>query len=226
MREYADTKPDSDEAAEVLATVKYLSALNKIFERTLLGTKTRIFMADGTAIQRLDEGFSYFKEWSENLRSLGVFGSGVDSSHFISWQVCINSAIIIQMISKLMWLIKKPLCTQRIRYGRHSINFGHCLFLQTWDLLRIMIYGFKGLCERFISTHPGHHINPKRVNGSGVETLFGQLKHTTSGNLTGHTYETAKATLLTKRQVQSGKKKDDYRDTPLNIRQASMQRKT
>ena len=62
-----------------------------------------------------------------------------------------------------------------------------------------MVYGFKGLVEHFLSTHPGHHINPKRINGSGVETLFGQFKHTTSGNLTGHTYQTAKATLMTKR---------------------------
>ena len=88
-----------------------------------------------------------------------------------------------------------------------------------------MHYGFKGLVSDFLLTHPGHHVNPKRVNGSGVETLFGQLKHTTSGNLTGHTYETAKATMMTKRQVQGGKKRDDYRDTPLNIRQAKLLRK-
>ena len=89
----------------------------------------------------------------------------------------------------------------------------------------MMVYGFKGLVADFLSTHPGHHVNPKRVNGSGVETLFGQLKHTTSGNLTGHTYETAKATLLTKRQIQNGKSKDDYRDTPLNMRQQKLLRK-
>jgi hypothetical protein len=40
-----------------------------------------------------------------------------------------------------------------------------------------MHYGFKGLVDDFLSTHPGHHVNPKRVNGSAVETLFGQLKH-------------------------------------------------
>lgn len=89
-----------------------------------------------------------------------------------------------------------------------------------------MVYGFKGLVKDFLSTHPGHHINPKRVNGSGVETLFGQLKHTTGGNLTGQTYETAKATLLTKRMVHGSEtSKDDYRSTPLNIRQAELRRK-
>lgn len=33
------------------------------------------------------------------------------------------------------------------------------------------------------------------LNGSGIETLFGQLKHTTGGNLMGYSFETAKATL-------------------------------
>lgn len=77
----------------------------------------------------------------------------------------------------------------------------------------------------FLSTHPGHHINPRRVNGSGVETLFGQLKHTTSGNLTSNNYETAKATMLSKGMVQGRKPKDDYRNAPLCIRQLELRRK-
>lgn len=97
--------------------------------------------------------------------------------------------------------------------------------MQTWDLLRIMVYGFRGLVEDFLLSHPGHHINPRRVNGSGMETLFGQLKHSTGGNLTGHNYETAKVTLLTRRSVHGRHSKDDYRDTPLNVRQAPLRRK-
>jgi len=89
----------------------------------------------------------------------------------------------------------------------------------------VMVYGFRGLVKDFLSRHPGHHINPRRVNGSGVETLFGQLKHRTSGNLTGHNYESAKAVLLTRRQTLGVKSKDDYRDTPLNIRQSQLRRK-
>ncbi len=87
-----------------------------------------------------------------------------------------------------------------------------------------MVYGFRGLAKDFLSSHPGHHVNPKRVNGSAVETLFSQLKHKTSGNLTGHSYENAKAVILTSRQI-VGKPKDDYRDTPLNIRQSELRRK-
>ena len=100
-----------------------------------------------------------------------------------------------------------------------------CFLLQTWDLLRILVYGFRGLISDFLSSHPGYHVNPRRLNGSGVKTLFGQLKHTTGGNLTGHSYETAKATLLTQRSVHGRKTKDDYRDTPLNMRQAELRRK-
>ena len=40
----------------------------------------------------------------------------------------------------------------------------------------------------FLTRNPGHHINP---NGSAVETLFGQLKYITGGQLTATTYETA-----------------------------------
>jgi len=93
-----------------------------------------------------------------------------------------------------------------------------CFKNVTRDLLRVVVYGFRGLVLDFLSTHPGYHINPRRVNGSGVEALFGQLKHTTGGNLTGSSYETAKATLLTNQSVQRRKLKDDYHDTPLNIR--------
>ena len=58
-----------------------------MFETTLLGRKTRVFTADGTAIQRLEQGFSYFKDWSDGLIAQGEFDHGVDSPHFISWQV-------------------------------------------------------------------------------------------------------------------------------------------
>lgn len=85
-----------------------------------------------------------------------------------------------------------------------------------------MWYGFKGLVEEFTSSNPGYHINPKRVNGSAVETLFGQLKHTTASNLTAANYETAKATLLTR--VQS-KGKEAYRSDALYLRQSNLTRK-
>lgn len=86
-------------------------------------------------------------------------------------------------------------------------------------------YGFKGLVKDFLLRHPGYHINPRRVNGSAVETIFGQLKFITSGQLTSATYETAKASLLTKHTVHGTKTRDDYRDTKLFIRQTDLRRK-
>lgn len=70
-----------------MATSKYLVALNDIFERTLLGSKTRFFHAEGTGIQRLDGGFQYFWDWAEQLVSAGEFMDGVHNTKFIAWQV-------------------------------------------------------------------------------------------------------------------------------------------
>lgn len=86
-----------------------------------------------------------------------------------------------------------------------------------------MVYGFKGLIADFITDHPGYYINPRRLNGSGVETLFGQLKHTTGGHSSAANYATAKATLLTKSQT---KGKDGYRSTELCLQQSELTRKS
>ena len=86
--EYASSIPTSADRSGVLACAKYLSSLNDIFERTLLGKKTRFFQVDGTGMQRLEDGFSYFKEWAYELKKSGEFNSGVESKVFISWQVC------------------------------------------------------------------------------------------------------------------------------------------
>ena len=42
---------------------------------------------------------------------------------------------------------------------------------QMWDLLWIMVYGFKGIIEDFTTDHPGYYINHRWLNGSAVETL-------------------------------------------------------
>lgn len=99
------------------------------------------------------------------------------------------------------------------------------LNMQTWDLLRVLWYGFKGLTSDFLSRNPGHHINPRRINGSAVETIFGQLKYITGGQLTSTTYETAKASLLTKHTVHGTHAKEEYRNTKLFIRQTELRRK-
>ena len=90
---------------------------------------------------------------------------------------------------------------------------------QTWDLLRIMVYGFLGFCENFLSEHPGYAIYPVRLNGSAVETIFSQLKNITGSNLMASNYASARAALLTKKTVTKRTTDSDYREAPLFIRE-------
>ena len=62
------------ECSAVLAT-RYLVtvALNIIFEHTLLGSKTLFLHAQGTGIQRLNDGFQYFWDWAQELVASGEF---------------------------------------------------------------------------------------------------------------------------------------------------------
>lgn len=173
LKEYAESKPAPQDAASVKQTILYLSALNNLFERSLLGQKVRVFNAEGSTIQRMEKAFQFFASWAEKQQT-----NKEDKKSFLAWQ--------------------------------------------TWDLLRVMWFGFKGLTREFLSDHPGYYINPRRLNGSAVETLFGQLKHTTGRNLTAVNYETAKATMLTKRQ---SKGKDSYRSAALYVRHSDLMRK-
>ncbi len=59
---------------------------------------------------------------------------------------------------------------------------------QTWDLLRLMYYGFTGFTSEFLQKHPGYTIYPIRLNGSAIETVFSQLKYATGGNLMSTNY--------------------------------------
>ena len=97
---------------------------------------------------------------------------------------------------------------------------------QTWDLLRIMTFGFVGFCEDYVARHPGYYIAPVRVSGSAVETLFSQLKHAAGGRLSAVNYPTARATLSTQRSLHpvhaSGK---DYRDAVLDYESVPLRRK-
>ena len=103
------------------------------------------------------------------------------------------------------------------------------LFLswQTWDLLKLMFYDFKSLCDDFTTTNPGYSIYPIRVNGSVVETLFSQIKHTTSGNLSSSNYATARAAIITKGSIHGKIRRHhgDYRNVSLYIREHALQHK-
>ena len=79
--------PPPPDSSNVLATERYLRALNSIFERTLLGNHTRFFRTNGTGMQHLEEGFSYFEEWAREVADNKGFDNGINCKQFISWQV-------------------------------------------------------------------------------------------------------------------------------------------
>ncbi|XP_074649518.1 uncharacterized protein LOC141904930 [Tubulanus polymorphus] len=63
---------------------------------------------------------------------------------------------------------------------------------QTYDLLRVMVFGFIGFCKDYLTEFPGYCITPLTVNGSAVETLFSQFKHCVGGKLTSLNYPQAR----------------------------------
>ena len=88
--------------------------------------------------------------------------------------------------------------------------------------MRLCWYGFKGYSEEFFNVHPNYYILPLRANGSAIETVFSQLKHSSRGILTGVTYGSARAQLITKRTIHGPHVKEQYRNAPLYIQESEL----
>ena len=65
LKEYARSDPKPQDAQAVELVISYLDALNRIFERSLLGKKVQVFDANGTTLQRMEEGFKFFSKWAK-----------------------------------------------------------------------------------------------------------------------------------------------------------------
>lgn len=99
---------------------------------------------------------------------------------------------------------------------------------QTWDLLRICIYGFREFCYDFFRRHPNYYIVPLKFNGSAVETLFAQIKQAAGGKLDSTNFATAREACLVKRDThghRAAKAAHGYRDVPLYVREGCLVRK-
>ena len=100
---------------------------------------------------------------------------------------------------------------------------------QTWDLLRICIYGFKAFCEDFQTRHPApYFIAPLKFNGSAVETLFSQFKDITNGKLDATNFATARKMFLSRRAALGHRPSAavaGYRDVPLYVAQTPLARR-
>ena len=99
---------------------------------------------------------------------------------------------------------------------------------QTWDLLRVCVYGFNAFCQNFLRRHPHYYILPLKWNGSAVETLFSQFKRAAGGKLDSTNYATAREAYLLKRDAhghRASKAAHGYRDVPLYVREAPLCRR-
>ncbi|XP_065911308.1 uncharacterized protein [Dysidea avara] len=96
---------------------------------------------------------------------------------------------------------------------------------QTWDLLRVCIYGFKSFASNFLEKYPDHFISPVRLSGSAVETLFSQFKHTAGGKLSATNYANTRAAHLIKHCVTAHHSSVGYRDATLQLSECTLEKK-
>ncbi|XP_019856162.1 PREDICTED: uncharacterized protein LOC109584761 [Amphimedon queenslandica] len=96
---------------------------------------------------------------------------------------------------------------------------------QTFDLLRIDIYGFNMFCKHFLKKHPGYFVSPLRVSGSAVETLFSQFKYSSGGKLDAANYGYSRAVSLVKQVTSTHHSGKDYRDGQLHINNLPLTKK-
>lgn len=172
----------------------YLTACNRLFERGILGKKVFVKSMASPIMTNIDSGYSYFSSWfDEHL------DKGNSFKHLLS-----------QCIPYWFSLL-------HIGYSITETTSRPFLSWQTWDLLRVMVYGFRGFCEDFLRRNPGYTIYPVRLNGSAIETFFSQLKYAAGGHLSSVNYSTARASILTRGSVKH-KQSGMYRGAPLYIR--------
>ncbi len=81
LKEYARAieKPSDSDAVEL--AISYLEALNKIFEKSIIGKHVRVFSPKGFTIQRMEDGFQFFVDWANQNRK------NKDKKSFLAWQV-------------------------------------------------------------------------------------------------------------------------------------------
>ena len=96
---------------------------------------------------------------------------------------------------------------------------------QTWDLQRIIIFGFKEFAIDFFNKYGDNFfISPKRFNGSAIETLFSQFKHITGAKLSAVNYAQARAAYLMKVDIHGRRYGEEhYRNVSLYLRQQQLQ---
>ena len=104
----------------------------------------------------------------------------------------------------------------------YSVPLIFVFLSQTWDLLRIVVYGFLAFCEWFftnVSPDGKYFISPLRINGSALESIFSVLKHTSGGNLSALNYGPSLGRFIYRKGqvVVNQNSETGYRDITLNL---------
>ena len=97
---------------------------------------------------------------------------------------------------------------------------------QTWDLLRVTVFGFIGFTRNFLMQNQHYYVLPLKINGSAAETLFSQFKFETNHKLTSVNYASARSRVLMKKDLHgTSSAAHGYRDTPLYLKKKLLKRK-
>ena len=76
-----------------------------------------------------------------------------------------------------------------------------------------MVYGFVQFCQWFNTAYPDYFVNPLRINGSAIESVFSVLKFTAGGNLSATNYGSFRGRVITGREVITNSNSErGYRD--------------
>ena len=130
LEEYAHKTPEPQDSESILQTVAFLKACNSLFERGILGKKVFIKSMDSLIIASMDRRFRFFEEWLDEHLAEGISD-------------CTTCKCL------YMYIYLHPGYTITTTTWRPFLSW------QTWDLLRVMYYGFQGFCAEFLQKHPG-----------------------------------------------------------------------
>ena len=72
---------------------------------------------------------------------------------------------------------------------------------QTWDLLRVTVFDFRGFVNQFLTQNSDYYVHPLKINGSAAETLFSQFRFETNCKLTSINYASARSRILMKKGI-------------------------
>lgn len=100
------------------------------------------------------------------------------------------------------------------------------MYSAAWDLLRIVVYGFRAFCEWFLRTYPTYFVSPLHLSGSAVESLFSQYKFSAGGKLDAVNYATSRAAHLIKQCTAEHHSGRSYRDESLCFTETPLQKKS